>query len=128
MPAHVLSTVSYNELARSLFKQRPIGTGPFRVVEADARQVALTRNDVYYKVHPDRLRPYLDRIVLRSYPSASDALAALGRGEIDGIGGLSSADAERAREPKNVSLYSFPTSGYTPLFFNPRPEKPPFPD
>ncbi|HYK98848.1 MAG TPA: ABC transporter substrate-binding protein, partial [Candidatus Acidoferrales bacterium] len=83
MPAHLLSTVSYNELPRTTFNQRPIGSGPFRVVEADARQVALARNDDYYKVQPERLRPYLDRIVLRSYPSAGDALTALGRGEID---------------------------------------------
>ncbi len=128
MPAHRLSGVSYNELSRVPFNQRPIGSGPFRVVEADARQVVLARNDDYYKARPERVRPYLDRIVLRSYPSASDALTALGRGEIDGVGGLSTVDAERARTFKNVSLYSFPTSDYTALFFNVRPEKATFRD
>jgi ABC-type transport system substrate-binding protein len=98
------------------------------VVEADARQVTLARNDDYYKVRPERVRPYLDRIVLRSYPDASQALTALGRGEIDGVGGLSTADAERARTMKNVSLYSFPTGDYTALFFNVRPEKTTFRD
>ena len=128
LPAHLLSTVSYNELPRSSFNLRPIGSGPFRVTEANARQVALTRSDNYYKVHPDRQRPYLDRIVLRSYPSASDALTALGRGEIDGVGGLSTTDVERARSFKNVSVYSFPTSDFTALFFNVRPEKTQFRD
>ncbi|MEK7861668.1 MAG: ABC transporter substrate-binding protein [Chloroflexota bacterium] len=128
MPAHRLSGVGYNELARVPFNQRPIGSGPFRVVEADARQVVLARNDDYYKVRPERTRPYFDRIVLRSYPSASEALTALGRGEIDGVGGLSTVDAERARTLKNVSLYSFPTSDYTALFFNVRPEKATFRD
>jgi peptide/nickel transport system substrate-binding protein len=128
LPAHRLPGVTYNDLPRQTFNQRPIGSGPFRVVEADARQVTLARNDDYYKVRPERIRPYLDRIVLRSYPDASEALTALGRGEIDGVGGLSTSDAERARTFKNVSLYSFPTGDYTALFFNVRPEKTTFRD
>ena len=128
MPAHSLIGVGYNELPRQPFNLRPVGAGPFRVVEADARQVTLARNDDYYKVHPERARPYLDRVVLRSYPGASEALTALSRGEIDGVGGLSTADAERARTFKNVSLYSFPTSDYTALFFNVRPDKTTFRD
>lgn len=128
LPAHRLRGVTYNELSRAAFNQRPIGSGPFRVVEADARQVVLVRNDDYYKVLPERSRPYLDRLILRSYPSASEALTALGRGEIDGVGGLSTVDAERARTYKNVSLYSFPTSDVTALFFNVRPEKTTFRD
>ena len=123
LPAHRLVGVGYNQLPRDPFNQRPIGAGPFRVVEADARQVTLARNDDYYRVRPDRTRPYLDRIELRSYPAASEALTALSRGDIDGVAGLSTADAERARTFKNVSLYSFPTSDYTALFFNVRPEK-----
>jgi peptide/nickel transport system substrate-binding protein len=128
LPAHVLVGVGYNDLPRSSFNRRPIGAGPFRVVEADSRQVTLARNDDYYKVKPQRQRPWLDKIVLRSYPSASDALTALSRGEIDGVGGLSTADAERARTFKNVNLYSFPTSDYTALFLNVRPEKTTFRD
>ncbi len=128
LPAHRLKGVTYNELARAAFNQRPIGSGPFRVVEANARQVVLARNDDYYKVLPERSRPYLDRLILRSYPSASEALTALSRGEIDGVGGLSTVDAERARTYKNVSLYSFPTSDVTALFFNVRPDKATFRD
>ena len=128
LPAHALIGVGYNDLPRSSFNRRPIGAGPFRVVEADSRQVTLARNDDYYKVRPDRQRPWLDKIVLRSYPSPSDALTALSRGEIDGVGGLTTADAERARTFKNVNLYSFPTSDYTALFLNVRPEKATFRD
>ena len=123
MPEHRLKAVSYNELAKSAFNMRPVGAGPFRVIEADPRQVVLTRNDDYYKVRPERARPYLDRIVLRSYPTAAEALTAVSRGEIDGVGGLSAAEAIRARTYQNLSLYSFPTSDYTALFFNVRPDK-----
>jgi peptide/nickel transport system substrate-binding protein len=98
------------------------------VVGVDARQTVLARNDSFYRTRPDRTRPYLDRLVLRSYPDASEALTALGRGEIDGVGGLSTGDAERARGLKNVSLYSFGTNDFTALFLNVRPDKPTFRD
>jgi len=123
LPAHLLGDVTYAQLARASFNRRPIGTGPFRVAAATASEVTLTRNDDYYGVLPDRTRAYLDRVVLRSYPSPSEALTALSRGEIDGVGGLAVNDAERARAMKNVLLYSFPTNDYTALFLNVRPEK-----
>lgn len=128
MPAHILRGVSYNDLPRSSFNMRPVGTGPFRVIEADARQVILAPSNDYYRVRPERTRPYLDRIVLRAYPSAAEALTAISRGEIDAVGGLSTSDAVRARSYKNMSLYSFPTSDYTALFFNVRPGKAVFRD
>ncbi|HUQ41882.1 MAG TPA: peptide ABC transporter substrate-binding protein, partial [Candidatus Limnocylindrales bacterium] len=123
MPAHVLKGTAYNDLARSSFNLRPIGAGPFRVSEVDSRQIVLTRNNDYYGVRPERSRPYLDRIILRSYPSAAEALTAVSRGEIDGVGGLSTSDAVRARTLKNVTLYSFPTPDYSALFLNVRPTK-----
>ena len=128
LPSHLLAGVSYNALPRNPFNQRPIGTGPFRVAESDGRQVVLAPSDDFYRLHPDRVRPYLDRFVVRSYPDTSQILTALARGEVDGAGGLTTADAERARSYKNVSLYSFPTSDYTALFFNVRPSTAAFHD
>lgn len=128
LPSHLLSKVDYAALPRLAFNQRPVGTGPFRVVDVDRRQTVLARNDSFYRTRPDRARPYLDRLVLRSYPDASEALTALARGEIDGVGGLSTGDAERARGLKNVSLYSFGTNDFTALFLNVRPGKTTFRD
>jgi peptide/nickel transport system substrate-binding protein len=128
LPSHLLSKVDYASLARVAFNQRPVGTGPFRVVEVDPRQTVLARNESFYRTRPDRTRPYLDRLVLRSYPNTSEALTALGRGEIDGVGGLSTGDAERARGLPNVTLYSFGTNDFTALFLNVRPERATFRD
>jgi peptide/nickel transport system substrate-binding protein len=128
LPSHLLAKVDYTGLARVAFNQHPIGSGPFRVVEIDSRQTVLARNDSFYRTRPDRTRPYLDRLVLRSYPDTSEALTALARGEIDGVGGLSTGDAERARSLKNVNLYSFGTNDFTALFLNVRPDKPTFRD
>jgi peptide/nickel transport system substrate-binding protein len=128
LPSHLLAKVDYTGLARVAFNQHPVGSGPFRVLEADARQTVLARSDSFYRTLPDRSRPYLDRLVLRSYPDTSEALTALGRGEIDGVGGLSTGEAERARTLKNVNLYSFGTNDFTALFLNMRPDKAMFRD
>ncbi|HEY8825799.1 MAG TPA: hypothetical protein VIP07_13075, partial [Candidatus Limnocylindria bacterium] len=57
------------------------------------------------------------------YPDPTEALLALSRGEIDGVGGLSSQDAERARSLKSAVLYSLPTDNFVSLFLNVRPDK-----
>jgi len=123
LPSHLLGNVPYAELSRQPFNASPVGTGPFRVAEVDARQIVLLRNDDFYRTRPTRDRPYLDKVVLRFYPDPTEALLALSRGEIDGVGGLSSQDAERARSLKAAALYSLPTDNFVSLFLNVRPER-----
>lgn len=123
LPSHILGNVPYAELSRQPFNVSPVGTGPFRVADVDARQIVLLRNDDFYRTRPARDRPYLDKVILRFYPDPSEALLALSRGEIDGVGGLSSQDAERARSLKSAALYSLPTDNFVSLFLNVRPEK-----
>ena len=83
----------------------------------------LLRNDDFYRTRPARGRPYLDKVILRFYPDQTEALLALSRREIDGVGGLSSQDGERARSLKSATLYSLPTDNFVSLFLNVRPEK-----
>ena len=123
LPSHLLGNVPYVELSRQPFNASPIGTGPFRVTEVDARQIVLLRNEDFYRTRPARSRPYLDKVILRFYPDQTDALLALSRGEVDGVGGLSSQDGARARSLKSAVLYSLPTDNFVSLFLNVRPEK-----
>ena len=128
LPAHLLSQVTFADLTRQPFNARPIGTGPFKVSEVDARQVTLVRSDDFYRAKPARSRAYLDKIVLRFYRDGNEALAALARGEVDATGGLSPPDAGRARTLKSVDLFSLPTNDFTALFLNVRPLKAVFRD
>lgn len=123
LPSHILGGVRYAELIHQPFNLRPIGTGPFKVSEVDARQIVLTPHDQFHRTRPLRARAYLDRVILRFYRDSSEALAALARGEIDGTGGLNSVDAERARTLKGINLHSLPTNDFTAAFMNMRPEK-----
>jgi peptide/nickel transport system substrate-binding protein len=123
LPAHLLGKVPFSELARQPFNMQPIGTGPFKVSDVDARQVTLVPFDGFYRTKPARTRAYLDKIILRFYRDESEALAALARGEVDATGGLDPQDASRARSLRSVDLFSLPTNDFTALFLNVRPTK-----
>jgi len=128
LPAHRLGSVPYPALAGDPFNMQPVGTGPFKVSDVSEREIALVANQDFYRNSPERSRPYLDRIILRFYRDPTEALMALARGELDGVGGIGSADAERARTLRTVSIYSYPTSDFGALFLNVRPERAVFRD
>jgi len=128
LPAHLLGKVTFPELARQPFNTQPVGTGPFKVSEVDARQVTLVPFEDFYRTKPARSRAYLDKIILRFYRDESEALAALARGEVDATGGLAPQDASRARTLRSVDLFSLPTNDFTALFLNVRPTKAVFRD
>lgn len=128
LPSHLLKDVAASQLARHPLSQRPIGTGPFRLESRDDTRVVLVRNDAFYREGPDRVRPYLDRIVLRLYPDRAAALQALARNEVQGVGGLLAAEAQRARRVRDVAAYYFPSDEATVLFFNLAPDHPTFRD
>lgn len=122
LPAHLLEGVPYSALAASDFDRHPVGTGPFMVKDASASEVLLVANEDFYRTRPERGRPYLDRIVLRSYPDPTAALIDVARGQLDGAIGFSSEDAERSRSINTLNVYSYPTDDLTALFLNVRPE------
>lgn len=128
LPAHLLSGTPFARLAAEPFDQRPIGTGPFRVSDVSDKEIVLVANLDFYRTRPARTRPYLDRLILRSYPSTSEALVALARGDLDGVASVSSADAERARPVRSIAVYSYPTNDFAALFLNVRADHPVFRD
>jgi peptide/nickel transport system substrate-binding protein len=128
LPAHRLGNLTFAQLAHDPFDRQPVGTGPFKVGMVDARDVTLLANLDFYRHAPERTRPYLDRVVLRSHVDMSDALMALARGELDGVASVSTTDAERARPIRTIAVRSYPTNDYVALFLDLRPEKPVFRD
>ncbi|MGH2377511.1 MAG: ABC transporter substrate-binding protein [Candidatus Limnocylindria bacterium] len=126
LPAHKLGGVPFEQLALDPFDQQPVGSGPFKLGAVEGRDVVLLANLDFYRNAPERTRPYLDRIVLRSYGDMPEALMALARGELDGVATVSTTDAERARALPTIAIYSYPTNDYVALFLDLRPEKPVF--
>ncbi len=81
--------------------RRPVGTGPFRFVSYDPGQsVVLERNPQYFR---DGL-PGVDRVVFRIFPNAATSVAALENGEVDYVGNVPGADADRLRQNPAIAV------------------------
>ena len=77
LPKHLLEG---KDIATAEFNGKPIGTGPFRLVEAvKGSHYVLERNPDYFKPG----RPYLDRVVLRVMPNPPSRVLAFEKGEVD---------------------------------------------
>jgi len=87
-----------------VMRQKPIGTGPFKLVEFKANDVIrLAKNRDYWKPG----RPYLDGIEWRLMPSQSTRLLTFVAGQADMTGGPNTVNANalkdiRAQVPKAV--------------------------
>ncbi len=116
LPQHLLAPVRPGDLASASFNLQPVGTGPFAFGSLDTTtvEVALKRFDGYYGQ-----KARLQGVRFRSYGGAGAAIAALGRGEVDGIGYLPpTALAEVGGVAEGVNVYGPSVAGYTALFFN----------
>ncbi len=79
LPAHLLS--AYHDLNRVPFNERPVGTGPFKVVKwVHGDRIELVANDAYF-----RGKPKLRRIVVRDVPDENTSINLLRTHEIDWI-------------------------------------------
>ena len=75
LPEHLFGTADPREAAAN---QAPVGTGPFKFVEkVTGDHVTLERNPDYFGQVP-----YVDKLVFRTIPNRSTAIAALKAGEI----------------------------------------------
>lgn len=83
--------------------RRPVGTGPFRFVSyAPGSHLVLERNPAYFREG----LPSIDRLVFRIFPNAAMSVAALERGEVDYVGGVPGADADRLRTTPGIAVVS----------------------
>ncbi len=106
LPRHLLGTISPQDLANAEFNLQPIGSGPFAfeqfLVENGVIQgVALKRFEQYY-----RSKPYLERVVFRTYENGAAALQAFQRGEVLGISQITPDILEQALAEPKLAIYS----------------------
>ncbi|MDQ7860035.1 MAG: ABC transporter substrate-binding protein [Armatimonadota bacterium] len=90
--AYILPRAAHSRLGRD-FARRPVGTGPYKMVEwvADDR-IVLEANADYYGG-----RPALDRVQFRFIPEGSVRLAEVESGGLDLIAGVPAQDLRRLR-------------------------------
>lgn len=100
------------------FAEAPIGTGPFRLVDAP------TAAGIELEAYPAYVlgAPGIDRVEFRIAPSAAAAAAALAAGEIDWRPGLDPAAVDALRADPDVRLVEYPEFGFFALYFNLHPD------
>jgi peptide/nickel transport system substrate-binding protein len=98
---HVFTGMAPAQIAASPFSGvRAIGTGPFKVAALSPLAITLDRNP-----YADP-QPYLDHLVLRTYPSSDpqSAIRAVGQGVADLVGGLQPQEVDALQGRTDVSV------------------------
>ncbi|HEY8491981.1 MAG TPA: ABC transporter substrate-binding protein, partial [Dehalococcoidia bacterium] len=117
LPAHLLGGLTPDQLFDAPFNQRPVGTGPFRLVELTDAGAVLERNTLYHGPPP-----HLDRVLFRFYRDYQAAVRGVVAGEADGVL-LRPVVAEEelvALRSGGFQLLQAPRNTYTILYLNTR--------
>lgn len=117
LPAHLLRDVAPDQWSSAPFGRTPVGAGPYQLVELTPERARLTANARYYGG-----RPFLDSIELRFFSNPQAALAALNRGEINGLGYLGVSELGGVNLPRAIVPHTIPLDSYAVLTFNVRQE------
>jgi peptide/nickel transport system substrate-binding protein len=122
VPAHLLAGKTMVELASASPNLNPVGTGPFRMVANLGDRIQLERNPFSWR------RPWLESVIIRSFPSQAAALAALDRGQIDSLANLTPSGAAQERGNAQVKVLTASTYQYAELLLNLKTDEPYFQD
>jgi len=113
-PKHLLKG---QELQSAATNYHPIGTGPFRFKSWDktTNQIELQANPNYFEG-----RPYLDTIVVKTYPDNTSLWSGLMRGEVDFVKYLNWEDYQILEKDPSFKTYKIPWKMYCALVYNPQ--------
>jgi len=109
-PRHIFEN---NIGGREKFIWNPIGTGPFKIIRFSESEAVLEANRDYFKG-----RPFLDRIVVKSYKNQDEVWARLLTEEVDFCVPLSPGQVDFMKNNANFKIYSYLDPYYHLLAFN----------
>jgi peptide/nickel transport system substrate-binding protein len=112
MPAHLLER--YPDFNRSAYNQRPIGSGPYRIVRwIHGDSITLAANPLYW-----RGKPAIDRLVYRIIPDPNTRLEQLRTGEADAYFDVDPQLLPQVRPIPNIKVALTPVNDLHVLRFN----------
>jgi len=96
------------------FRTRPVGTGPYRFVRS------VKDNFTEYQRNPDywRLKPTMDRVVVRTIPDNDVRLLAITKGEVQIAYGIGFNQFEQVQRDPNLRLHTSTSLGTSFLSLN----------
>lgn len=96
------------------FSQKPVGTGPFKVVRwSKGDRLVLEANRDYW-----RGSPKIDRLEWREIPEAATRVSALESGEVDVVNNVPPEEVPRLKQNPHVTLMSTPSYRSVFLWMN----------
>ena len=105
----------YTEVGRVEFGQKPIGTGPFMLVEwLPGDRIVMDKNPNYWREG----WPKLDRITFRPITDSSVRAAAIRTGEVDIVNRLSPDEAAQVEGSAGVNVINYPKNRVYYVAFN----------
>ena len=110
-PKHLLEN---RDLKNTAFNFQPIGTGPFKFKSwSKDDQIILEYNPDYYEG-----RPYLDRIIVKTYSDSRQLWSALMRQEVDLVMFIEREDYEVIKNDPAFKNYAVPIDFYYTIYYN----------
>jgi peptide/nickel transport system substrate-binding protein len=146
-PAHLLADIPVTSLPDYSFGERPVGSGPFALVNRERDLVVLRPPEapsvetpmvgpsagptdslatMAPTSRPEIPHPYLDGIEFHYYEDADELAADYAAGNLDAVSGVDPAVAAEIAEPGDSRLLRYPGSTLTAVLFNLRPGHPAF--
>jgi peptide/nickel transport system substrate-binding protein len=115
LQARRLSGVSGKALADNALNDSPVGTGPYRIEEANGDRLVLVANKAYYGA-----APMISEIDVRFYADSQSLAVALKRGEVMAAARLRPEDLSTLEVNPEIVQYKGGLAGYALVFVNPK--------
>ena len=110
LPRHLLEG---KDLRQTEFNEHPVGTGPYKLQKWSENEIVLRANKDYFNG-----RPYLNKIIIKSFPNQKVVWARLMRREIDFSPAITPSDYEIINSIPSFKTYSVLKPYYYMIAFN----------
>ncbi len=117
LPRHAWGKIPFSKWRESSdwFLENLVVDGPFKVASwKPQEEVVLVRNERYYR----KDRPYLDKVVIRSVPDASNQINQLFSGESDFVPQIQPGDMQRIADDPRFQLIDYWFRLYVGVIWN----------
>lgn len=114
LPKHILEKIAPESLAESDFNRRPVGNGPFKLVEWKANQQAVFEANLQFAFG----RPALDRVVFVVIPDETVLLTSLITGALDMAPSLTPLGFKQVQSQKELRVFRYKGLGFTFMGWN----------
>ncbi|WP_435194584.1 ABC transporter substrate-binding protein [Natronomonas sp. EA1] len=120
--ATIVSKTAIEEMGAEAYKTKPVGTGPFKIVEHDVgSKLVLDANEDYFETDEDGTQlPYVDGIDIETIPEAATLVNALRSGDIDFANLIPLQNLDRIKQTESVTASIAPGVNWYGLAMNQR--------